>query len=319
MFLIDCNQLRIGGSIGIVLCSDQYTSSDHLLQCADAALYHAKSEGRGVYRFYDRHLDEAQSRRRQLEADLSSAVEGEQLEIHYQPKIRIGSSGEICGFEALVRWRHPVLGLMPPLEFIQLAEDTGAIMGIGKWVLQTACRDFSTLPVDWTVAVNCSASQLLQSDLDKDVMEILITSGLAAHRLEIEITETMLMRNERRTLDKLEALRRLGVRISLDDFGTGYSSLSYLHTYPVDCIKIDRSFVKTIGSQKDATPIIRTIVAMAHELNLTTVAEGVETEEQLTVLESTGCTAAQGYLFSPPRPLSEALAWAASYERKVAA
>jgi EAL domain-containing protein (putative c-di-GMP-specific phosphodiesterase class I) len=217
-------------------------------------------------------------------------------------------SGEptICGFEALVRWRHPEHGMMPPFEFIQLAEETGAIVAIGNWVLLQACKDVKALNPDITVAINCSAVQFARSDVSAAVERALIDTGLEPQRLEIEITETMLMKNDQRTLTQLEAIRRLGVRISLDDFGTGYSSLSYLHTYPVDCIKVDRSFVKTIGTERDAGPIIRAIVAMACELSLTTVAEGVETAEQLAFLQRYGCTAVQGYLFSPPRPAVEA-------------
>ncbi len=305
-FLINGHELHIGCSIGIASGSDLLESADSMLQAADMALYLSKSEGRGTFRFYDRGMDEALARRRQLEVELEQAAERGELELHYQPKMAISGDPIICGFEALVRWRHPKNGMMPPLEFIQLAEETGAIVNIGIWVLLQACTDIKALDPEITVAVNCSAVQFARSDVSAAVKQVLIDTGLEPQRLEIEITETMLMQNDHRTLTQLEAIRRLGVRISLDDFGTGYSSLSYLHTYPVDCIKIDRSFVKTIGTERDAGPIIRAIVAMACELSLTTVAEGVETAEQLAFLQLHGCTSVQGYLFSPPRPAAEA-------------
>ena len=306
-FSIESQRLSIGASIGVVTRTDDLKTSESLLQAADMALYLAKSNGRGVHRFYDRAMDAALAHKRQLEAELSGAADRGELELHYQPKMRLLPNPHISGFEALVRWRHPVHGLMPPLEFIQLAEETGAIIRIGEWVLHQACHDIVASNPDWTVAVNCSAAQFARSDVHRVVAEALAATGLPPERLEIEITETMLMRNDQRTLSQLEQIRKLGVRISLDDFGTGFSSLSYLHTYPVDCIKVDRSFVKTIGTDRDAGPIIRAIVAMAAELRLTTVAEGVETQQQLAALQLYGCTAVQGYLFSPPKPAKDSL------------
>lgn len=306
-FVIEGHELAIGASIGIVAGSDSHQSADSMLQAADMALYQAKSEGRGTFRFYSREMEEALARRRKLEAELVGAAGRGELELHYQPKLAIQQGLSISGFEALVRWRHPEHGMLPPGEFIQIAEESGIICEIGEWVLQQACKDMASRPVAWTVAVNCSAVQLARGNVQNAVAGALEASGLSPERLEIEITETMLMNNDQRTLAQLLAIRRLGVKISLDDFGTGYSSLSYLHTYPVDCIKLDRSFVKTIGTTNDAGPIIRTIIAMAAELNLTTVAEGVETSTQLEALRKYGCTQAQGYLFSPPKPAKEVL------------
>jgi diguanylate cyclase (GGDEF)-like protein len=306
-FDIDGRQISIGASVGIALSKTDGANATALLQAADMALYLSKSEGRGTYRHYNSDLFTVYSRRRQLEADLSVAVERGELVLHYQPKINMKPGHEVCGYEALVRWNHPVHGMLPPLEFIALAEDTGQIVQIGEWVLLQACMDLAAQPEHLTIAVNCSPVQLGRGDVIGAVRAALLASGLAASRLEIEITESVLMKNDKVILAKLLELRALGVRISLDDFGTGYSSLSYLQSYPVDCIKIDRSFVKTLGQEQSAGPIVRAIVALAGALHMSTVAEGVETQQQLDELTLSGCTAVQGYLFSRPRAAADIL------------
>jgi diguanylate cyclase (GGDEF)-like protein len=306
-FDIAGRSISIGASVGIAFGKTDGSDATSLLQAADMALYLAKSEGRGTHRYYNADLNTAYARRRQLEADLSVAVDRGELVLHYQPKITLGRGNEVCGYEALVRWRHPQHGMMPPLEFISLAEDTGLIVRIGEWVLLQACMDLALQPDHLTIAVNCSPVQFSRGDVMGAVKAALAASGLAAERLELEITESVLMRNDGIILAQLLELRALGVKISLDDFGTGYSSLSYLQTYPVDCIKIDRSFVKTLGQESSAGPIVRAIVALAAELNMSTVAEGVETQEQLDELTRSGCTAVQGYLFSKPRAAADIL------------
>jgi diguanylate cyclase (GGDEF)-like protein len=303
-FEIAGRQISIGASVGVALGKTDGLDATALLQAADMALYLAKSEGRGTHRYFNVDLSVAYMRRRQMEADLSVAVDRGELVLHYQPKITIKPEREVCGYEALIRWQHPKQGMMPPVEFISLAEETGLIVQIGEWVLLQACMDLALQPEHLTIAVNCSPVQFSRGDVIGAVKAALSASGLKPNRLEIEITETVLMHNDGKILSQLLELRALGVRISLDDFGTGYSSLSYLQTYPVDCIKIDRSFVKTLGNELSAGPIIRAIVALAGELNMSTVAEGVETQQQLDELTRSGCTAVQGYLFS--RPLAAA-------------
>jgi diguanylate cyclase (GGDEF)-like protein len=304
-FEISGNRVLIGASIGIASALTDGADSNALLQAADMALYLAKGEGRATFRYFNQDLNLAHLRRRQLEMELSVAADRNELVLHYQPKVNLDADRSICGYEALVRWRHPVSGLIPPSEFISVAEETGLIVPIGDWILERACTEMLSHPGAATVAVNCSPVQFSRGNVADAAKRALAKSGLPAHRLEIEITESTLMRSEATILTQLHELRALGIRISLDDFGTGYSSLSYLHTYPVDCIKIDRSFVKTLGEEVSAGPIIRAIIAMANELQISTVAEGVETTGQLEELILSGCTAVQGYLFSPPRPAAE--------------
>jgi diguanylate cyclase (GGDEF)-like protein len=299
------HRISIGASIGIALGSTDGLEPLALQQAADAALYLAKSEGRGTFRFFNAELGEFRRRRGLLEMELAAALERDELLLHYQPKVSVGPEPRVIGYEALVRWNHPERGMLPPAEFIVVAEETGLIVPIGEWILRRTCQEFASQPDDLTVAVNCSVFQFSSGSLVSAVKEALCQSGLRAQRLEIEITESMLMRDEKSILSQLHDLRALGVTIALDDFGTGYSSLSYLHTYPIDCIKIDRSFVKTLGLDRSAGPIIRAIVTMARELGMTTVGEGVETQAQLDELTASGCDCVQGYLFSPPRVLKD--------------
>jgi diguanylate cyclase (GGDEF)-like protein/PAS domain S-box-containing protein len=300
---IQGHQLVIGVSVGISLAPEDGDNPDELLKNADLALYRAKADGRGTYRFFETGMDARAQARRLLELDLRLALQRNEFEVHYQP-IRDLATGEIVVCEALVRWRHPERGLIPPLNFIPLAEETGLIIQLGDWVLRQACRD----AVKWStacVAVNLSPVQFRDRDLVATVKDALAQCGLPADRLELEITESVLLQNSEGTRAMLHALRRLGVKISLDDFGTGYSSLSYLRSFPFDKIKIDRSFVSELATRKDSLAIIRAVTGLGKSLGITTTAEGVETDAQLDMLSREGCTQAQGYLISKPRPIAE--------------
>jgi diguanylate cyclase (GGDEF)-like protein/PAS domain S-box-containing protein len=300
---IEGHQLVIGVSIGISLAPDDGDNPDELLRNADLALYRAKADGRSTYRFFETGMDARAQARRLLEMDLRLALQRNEFEVHYQP-IRDIASGEIAVCEALARWRHPERGLVAPVNFIPLAEETGLIGQLGDWVLRQACLDAAK----WStacVAVNLSPVQFRDRDLVATVKDALVQAGLPAHRLELEITESVLLQNSEGTRAMLHSLRRLGVKISLDDFGTGYSSLSYLRSFPFDKIKIDRSFVNELATRKDSLAIIRAVTGLGKSLGITTTAEGVETDAQLDVPSREGCSQAQGYLISKPRPIAE--------------
>jgi len=291
-------------SIGIAFAPTDGMEPNDLIKNADMALYRAKADGRGTYRFFEPEMDARMQARRSLELTLRNALPQQQFEIHYQPLIDL-DLGDITGFEALIRWNHPERGLVQPLEFIPVAEEIGLITQIGEWVIRRACGDAALWPDHIKVAVNLSPTQLLNSNLVSVVMGALASSGLAAGRLELEITEAVLMHATVATLETLHRLRRLGVSISMDDFGTGYSSLSYLRNFPFDKIKIDRCFIKDLGSGDGAAAIVKAVTGLARSLNMTTTAEGVETEEQFDHVRSLGCTQMQGFLFSPPVARSE--------------
>jgi diguanylate cyclase (GGDEF)-like protein len=300
---IDGQHLVIGVSIGISLAPDDGDNPVELLKNADLALYRAKADGRGTYRFFEAGMDARAQARRVLEQDLRLALKRSEFEVHYQP-IRDIASEEIVVCEALVRWRHPQRGLVAPNHFIPLAEETGLIVPLGAWVLQQACRE----AVLWSkacVAVNLSPVQFRNTDLLGTVRAVLKETGLPAHRLELEITESVLLQNSETTRGILHELRALGVKISLDDFGTGYSSLSYLRSFPFDKIKIDRSFVNELATRQDSLAIIRAVTGLGNSLGIATTAEGVETDAQLEMLSREGCTQAQGFLISKPRPIAE--------------
>ena len=275
-----------------------------MLRSADLALYRAKSEGRGTYRFFEVGMDARAQARRLLEIDLRTAVQRCEFEVYYQPIHDLRSDRIIC-FEALVRWSHPLRGMIPPLEFIPLAEETELIVPIGDWVLRRACVDAAGWSQAVQVAVNLSPVQFKSRHLLSSVVSALADSGLVAGRLELEITESVLLRETEATLATLHKLRELGVKISMDDFGTGYSSLSYLRSFPFDKIKIDRSFVSEVATRGDSAAIGTSRHGLGKSLGILTTAEGVETSEQLAVLRSEGCNEVQGYFFSPPRPGSE--------------
>ncbi len=303
---INGHQVNTSSSIGIVTSSDDTTDPDRLLKDADLALYRAKADGRATFRFFEAEMDARAQERRLLEMDLRHAAAKGQLELHYQPQVDI-LSGEIVGFEALVRWRHPVKGLISPANFIPLAEETGIIVRLGEWVLRRACSDALRWPIEARIAVNVSPAQFKSGDLAKTVGQILSETGLPACRLEIEITESLLLRDIDENLKILQALKNLGVHISMDDFGTGYSSLMNLRSFPFDKIKIDQSFVGDLERRPDAAAIVRAVLALGSSLGMVTCAEGVETNEQLAYLRAEGCVEMQGYLYSKPKPLEEIL------------
>jgi diguanylate cyclase (GGDEF)-like protein len=303
-FDIDGHQIVVGASVGVAVAPSDGDTPDKLLKNADIALYLAKTEGRSTVRFFEPEMDARIQLRRTLELDLRSAIARNEFEIYYQPLVNLAAS-RITGFEALLRWHHPARGLVPPMDFIPLAEETGMIVAIGEWVLRTACFEAENWPTDISVSVNLSPIQFKKSNLVAAVKAALDASGLRPERLELEITETVLMQDEASTLTALHQLRALGVAVALDDFGTGYSSLSYLRSFPFDKIKIDQSFVRNLVNNKESMSIIRAITGLGHSLGMKTTAEGVETLEQLDKLREEGCTEVQGYIFSRPKPASE--------------
>ena len=300
-FHIDGHRLDIGTSIGLAISPSDGMGTETLLKHADVALYRAKADGRGTYCYFESEMNALEQARRQMERDLRAAAELGQLELHYQPLLNLNSN-TVSGFEALVRWRHPERGLVPPTEFIPIAEETGLIVGIGEWVLRRACLDAASWPEEFKVAINLSPVQFRSRSLVSVVSDALATSELAASRLELEITETALLQDSEATFDLLCKLHELGVRIALDDFGTGYSSLAYLRRYPFDKLKIDRCFVKDLAQGRaKSRAILHAIVELAGTLGMDTTAEGVETEEQAAIVKAEGCTELQGFLFCPPK------------------
>jgi diguanylate cyclase (GGDEF)-like protein/PAS domain S-box-containing protein len=295
------HQLATDASIGIVLAPRDGDDLDQLIKNADLAMYAAKAGGRRTYRFFEPAMDASAKARLSLERDLRQAMTDGGFEVHYQPLVNF-QSNEVTGCEALLRWRHPARGMISPTEFIPLAEDTGLIVELGDWVLRTACAEAATWPDHVKLAVNVSPVQLRCPTLALRITSALETSGLRPHRLEVEITEAVLIRDDEAALAVLHQLRAIGVRIALDDFGTGFSSLSYLKRFPFDKIKIDRCFVSDISETDGSSSIVQAVVNIAMALNMTTVAEGVETEAQRELLRRLGCTEMQGYLFSPPEP-----------------
>ena len=300
---INCKgqEITADASIGIAIAPDHGDKLEELLKRADLAMYAAKSAGRRTFRFFAPEYDAKARYRRQLELDLRKALTSREFEVHYQPLLDL-SADVVTGCEALLRWRHPDRGMISPAEFIPVAEETGLIEEIGEWVLKQACAEAASWPGRLRVAVNVSPVQFRSKTLALKVAAALAESGLTPERLELEITETVLIRDDEEALTILQQLRDLGVRIALDDFGTGYSSLSYLHRFPFDKIKIDRSFIKAIGEPDDSSPIVQAVVTMAAARYMVTTAEGVETETQREILRRLGCTQMQGYLFSPAIP-----------------
>jgi diguanylate cyclase (GGDEF)-like protein/PAS domain S-box-containing protein len=303
-FRIGVNSPVVGASIGIALAPRDGTTPDELLQNADLALYKAKGDGRGAYRLYDKTMKDEALFRRSIETDLRSALEREELALHYQPVIRVGD-GATVGFEALIRWTHKSRGLVSPSIFIPVAEDAGLSVEIGDWVLRQACADLARLPEDMRINVNLSPAQLRVEGFVEETVAILAGCGIAPNRLVLEITETILMMDEPCTLHALEQLRAHGICIALDDFGTGYSSLSYLQKFRFDEIKIDRAFVSRLGADPVAGAIVGAVMALAHELGMRVVGEGVETPAQMAALTAFGCDLAQGFLLGHPLPAQE--------------
>jgi len=303
-YQIDGHQIISDISIGISIAPIDGTEPDRLMKNADLALYGAKSEGRGTYRFFEQEMDTRMKARRDLEMDLRNALANKQLELYYQPLVNL-QTNEISAFEALLRWNHPTRGMISPADFIPIAEETGLIIPIGDWVVITACEQAVNWPDHVKVAVNLSPAQLKNRNLVKVVQTALADSGMAANRLQLEITESLLMQNTFSTLATLHELRKLGVQIAMDDFGTGYSSLSYLRSFPFDKIKIDRSFIQDLSNGAEPLAIVNAVAGLAKCLNMISTAEGVETQQQFDALQSVGCTEMQGYLFSKARPAGE--------------
>ena len=291
----------IGTSIGIAVGPSDGESPDQLMRNADLALYRAKGDGRGTFRFFEPEMDAQMQTRRTLECDMRNALAAGEFELYYQPVVDL-SSNEVSGFEALIRWHHPERGMVPPNTFIPLAEEIGLIVPIGEWAIREACATAAKWPDDLRIAVNLSPAQFRSPGLLQVIVGALAASGLAPDRLELEITETILLQNSEATLDMLYRLRELGIRVAMDDFGTGYSSLSYLQSFPFDKIKIDRSFVKDIAESTGSLNIVRAVAALAKGLGMAATAEGVETSEQLDRIRSEGCTEMQGFLFGRPMP-----------------
>lgn len=306
--VIDDNELFVTASVGIALFPSDGEDPETLLKNADAAMYHAKSQGRNNYQFYGRAMNARAAEKLTMEAQLRKALDRDEFEIHLQPKLDLRSN-RIAGAEALIRWRHPEHGMVLPADFIPLAEQSGLIVPIGEWVLRAACRQskawlragFPPMPV----AVNISGLHFRHSTLLSTVSRVLSETGLPPGLLELEVTESMLMENMDTTLTTLRGLKGMGLRLSIDDFGTGYSSLAYLKRFPLDTLKVDRSFVKDMPAAADDAAITAAIIAMAHSLKLEVVAEGVETSAQLAFLRTRGCEYAQGYFISRPMPAAQ--------------
>ncbi|MFS8144491.1 putative bifunctional diguanylate cyclase/phosphodiesterase [Rhizobium sp. BR 249] len=303
-FLHGEKQVELSVSMGIAVAPGDGEETDVLLKHAGVALSHAKADGRKRERFFTGEMEAQMQLRHALEADLRAAVQKEEFELHYQPLYDL-SQRRICGFEALIRWNHPIRGRISPMDFIPLAEEVGLIVDIGRWVLCRACSDAAQWPEGIKVAVNVSAIQFSGTDLPQDVGEALAAASLTPSRLELEITESVLMENLDEVLPILHALKERGIRISMDDFGTGYSSLSYLSSFPFDKIKIDKSFVSDIADNKEAHAIMRAIILLGDALGMRVTVEGVESAAQLALLECEECDEIQGYYISPPRPARE--------------
>jgi diguanylate cyclase (GGDEF)-like protein/PAS domain S-box-containing protein len=314
---LDGQNVCIGASVGIAVAPGDGGDANLLLKNADMALYRAKSDGRGTFRFFEAEMDARAQARRRLEVDLRKALARNEFALHYQPLVDL-ASGAITGFEALLRWPHAALGMIPPGDFIPVAEETGLIGQLGAFVLRQACADATRWPQHVKVAVNLSPLQFRTGNLLTTVMDALHASGLSPRRLELEITETLLLERSEAVLATLHALRAVGVRISMDDFGTGYSSLSYLRSFPFDKIKIDRSFVHGLQRQADSQAIVRAIVSLGSSLGITITAEGVEDENDLACLKAEGCNEAQGYLFARAQPQHEVLQLLRAANPKVA-
>ncbi|HLA19904.1 MAG TPA: bifunctional diguanylate cyclase/phosphodiesterase [Pseudolabrys sp.] len=302
-FEIEGLQLRMGLSIGVAVYPTDGADAKTLMNNADAALYRAKAEARGSVRFFEPAMDTRQRERLALQNDLRLAIDRGELSLHYQPQVQM--TGEPVGFEALVRWQCPKRGMVAPGTFIPIAEESSLILSIGEWVLREACREAASWPQPLTIAVNVSPIQFHHGDLPGLVHSILLETGLAPARLELEITEGVLINDFSRAVSILRRLKSLGVQIALDDFGTGYSSLSYLHSFAFDKIKIDRAFIGELGHNHHSMAIVRAVIGLGHSLDVPILAEGVETEIQLAFLLQEGCDEVQGYLTGRPLPIAD--------------
>jgi diguanylate cyclase len=299
--VIEGRHLTVGISIGVAVFPTDGTDASTLVRNADAALYRAKSDGRATIRFFEAEMDKRLRERRALHQELRSALDAGQFSLEFQPQALV--NGDIVGFEALLRWKHPTRGLVPPMVFIPLAEESGLIISIGEWVLRAACREAASWSRPLRVAVNLSPVQFKHGDLPALVHSILFETGLPAKRLELEITENVLMGDHARALAILRRLKALGVSIAMDDFGTGYSSLSYLQSFPFDKIKVDQTFISNLERNPQSATIVRAVIGLAQGLNIPVLAEGVETSEQLAFLSREACDTVQGYFIGRPLPI----------------
>ena len=297
---IDGHQVVVSTSVGIAIAPGDGDSTELLLRNADMALYRAKSDGRSTFRYFEPAMDEQLQARRALEVDLRDAVANNEFQVFYQPQVDTITE-QVTGCEALLRWHSPTRGMVPPSQFIPLAEEIGLIVPIGEWVLKQACCDAATWPKPVRIAVNLSPAQFKSRSVVQSVINALAASGLDASRLELEITESVLLHDNEATIATLHQLRSFGIKISMDDFGTGYSSLSYLRSFPFDKIKIDRSFIKDISDKGDCAAIVKAVAGLGKGLGIRTTAEGVETIDQLRHVRAEGCTEVQGYFFSAPQ------------------
>jgi len=300
---VDGHPLRVGLTIGVGVFPQNGTDAATLVANADAALFRAKAEARGSIRFFEMSTDQQLREKRALQQDLRSAIARDEIVLHYQPQAHI--DGHVTGFEALVRWHHPRHGMVPPSTFIPLAEESGIIIALGEWILRAACREAASWPRPLRMGINLSPVQFQHGDLPRMVHQVLIETGLPPERLELEITEGVLIGDFTRALAILRRLKALGVRIAMDDFGTGYSSLSYLQSFPFDKIKIDQAFIANLGQSEQAETIIRAVIALGRGLDLPVVAEGVETQEQVDFLAAENCNEIQGYFIGRPRPIAD--------------
>ncbi len=300
---VEGTPLRVELTVGVAIFPQDGADAESLIANADAALFRAKSEMRGSIRFFEPSMDKQLREKRALQQDLRTAIARDELVLHYQPQAHL--DGEVTGFEALARWHHPRRGMIAPGTFIPLAEESGLIIELGEWILRTACREAASWPRKLDIAINLSPVQFQHGDLAKLVHQILLETGLAPARLELEITEGVLIGDFNRTVAVLRRLKNLGVRIAMDDFGTGYSSLSYLQSFPFDKIKIDKSFIANLGHSQQAATIVRAVIALGHGLDLPVMAEGVETEEQLKFLAGESCDEVQGYFIGWPKPIGD--------------
>jgi diguanylate cyclase len=299
---IDDFEAVTGASLGVAVYPEDGDTQERLVNNADLAMYRAIADVTRTTCFYEAHMDEASRARHTLAQDLRRAIELDQLALHYQVQTSI-ATGEICGYEALLRWKHPVRGMVPPSDFIPIAEETGAILAIGEWVLRTACREAASWSVPHKIAVNLSPVQFAHADLARLVHEVLIQTNLSPSRLELELTETTIIADKARTLHILRQLKALGVTIAIDDFGTGYSSLATLRAFPFDKIKLDRSFMNEVEHSQQAKAVVRAVLSLGKTLEIKVLAEGVETNQQLVILRTEGCDEAQGYLLGRPQPI----------------
>jgi diguanylate cyclase (GGDEF)-like protein len=303
-FDLDGHQVNVGASIGVAIAPADGLEVDLLLRNADVALYRAKADGRGNFRFFELAMDAQLQARRLLELDLRRALAEDEFILFYQPQVD-AKTEKIVEFEALLRWQHPQRGLISPAEFIPLAEEIGLIVPLGEWVIHQACAQAATWPKDIKVAVNLSPAQFKTQTLPHSVVSALASSGLAPARLELEITESVLLANNDATLATLHQLRSLGISIAMDDFGTGYSSLSYLRSFPFDKIKLDRSFVSELAASEGSLAIVKAVSDLGKSFGMVTTAEGVETAAQFATVRDQGCSQAQGFYFSRPVPAFE--------------